>query len=565
MNVFIHQPYPDELLYSICMRYFCDFDSVAYGVLVNELFGKPHKIIPPYLSTAIEVFAKRTQFSTGLCAGEIYRLHTMYPFICSAMPAAKKMEVYEAALGEHLGKSIPGLVRHVVSPPLFRWCPDCVDSDRENLHETYWHRMHQLPGVWQCPIHGVDLVDSKIDRYCLDNSGRFPAELIVPVDTTPFRVTSPATEAERILRERLFALLNGAQPNMTTGYCNFHEATLMAGYGRVGKIDYKRVFSEFSEFWGDVLDRLDGHKHHRAIGVEWVHSYIAAKTPPWNPLVRELLRLFFLSVHHIDSDHVCGPEIRKQAQRLQYICPNPYADHGRGTVVERVERSKVDESLVYLRCSCGFSVHVPRAMANKDIPMESVVQVGRYGDAWPRQAKALKSKGLKKTEIAKQMGVGWPTVKYWLRPDTLGPRISHEELMRFRKKWKKLLSTVAPLSSTHASRLEPRLFKCLVREDPVWLRKVCEAHRLKFRKCNSTAGRYIVDWAARDAEYNAAVEAAAFRLGLVGSASAFSEKALMQEAGIPVGKKSFYAERIPATMATIARLTKSNPKEPPVQ
>ncbi len=202
----------------------------------------------------------------------------------------------------------------------------------------------------------------------------------------------------------------------------------------------------------------------------------------------------------------------------------------------------MDENLVYLRCSCGFCAHVPRAMANKDIPMASVVQVGRYGDAWPTQAKALKSKGLKQWEIAKQMGVGRPTVTYWLRHDTLRPRISHEELMRLRKQWKTLLSTVAPRSSTHASKLEPRLFKCLAREDPVWLRKVCEAHRLKFRERYSTEGTYLVDWTTRDAEYNAAVVAASFRLGQADPSKALSETALMKEAGIPIQSKKILFE-----------------------
>lgn len=79
---------------------------------------------------------------------------------------------------------------------------------------------------------------------------------------------------------------------------------------------------------------------------------------------------------------------------------------------------------------------------------------------------------------------------------------------------------------------------------------------MKFRGRYSTEGSYLVDWATRDAEYNAAVEAAAFRLRQVDPSKALSQTALMKEAGIPQQSGKYCMKRVPATMATIARLTK---------
>jgi len=42
-------------------------------------------------------------------------------------------------------------------PSKLRFCPDCVLADRNTYSETYWHRVHQLPGIEVCPDHAVHL------------------------------------------------------------------------------------------------------------------------------------------------------------------------------------------------------------------------------------------------------------------------------------------------------------------------------------------------------------------------------------------------------------------------
>jgi hypothetical protein len=56
-----------------------------------------------------------------------------------------------------------GLMGSVVQPPEWlRFCPECVQEDKQQFSESYWHRLHQIPGVEICPQHQVRLVDSQV-------------------------------------------------------------------------------------------------------------------------------------------------------------------------------------------------------------------------------------------------------------------------------------------------------------------------------------------------------------------------------------------------------------------
>lgn len=47
------------------------------------------------------------------------------------------------------------------------YCPLCVNADIKEFGVAYWHRQHQLCGVQQCSIHGVDLIDIVVKRRTL--------------------------------------------------------------------------------------------------------------------------------------------------------------------------------------------------------------------------------------------------------------------------------------------------------------------------------------------------------------------------------------------------------------
>jgi len=46
-----------------------------------------------------------------------------------------------------------------VHPKRWRWCPDCIVEDEATFGMPYYHRDHQLPGVFHCKKHSLGLVE----------------------------------------------------------------------------------------------------------------------------------------------------------------------------------------------------------------------------------------------------------------------------------------------------------------------------------------------------------------------------------------------------------------------
>lgn len=173
-------PAPDELLYSLCARY---ADRVRYRNVeaVNiELFGARG------MSAAVDLPSHLDHLNGALPAGHRYSIsrfideHTLFPFYEPFLPAERAKRVRKdmgSTDGSAIHKFAGVTPSNVRLPDWLRYCPTCVDDDRRDYEGPYWHRLHQVPGVEVCPIHGVFLEDSAAPARNRVNSAVYtPAE-----------------------------------------------------------------------------------------------------------------------------------------------------------------------------------------------------------------------------------------------------------------------------------------------------------------------------------------------------------------------------------------------------
>lgn len=87
----------------------------------------------------------------------IINRHSNIGLYAPFLPEARYQNIRRAIFtGESCSYFPPklGLARHRRRhPPVLRCCISCVREDRERFGETYWHRIHQTPGVIICPVH----------------------------------------------------------------------------------------------------------------------------------------------------------------------------------------------------------------------------------------------------------------------------------------------------------------------------------------------------------------------------------------------------------------------------
>lgn len=160
MIVYLPTPYEDELLYSYISRCFYKSGFISYRHFNQLIYEKPE--IRPDIEF-INKFSK--DFHKKIC--EIKNIEniimdmTMFPYYARYLPQIQKNKAFVAL------KEMNGNFNDLLSKPRYRnqvlkYCPLCTKEDKEKLGETYWHRVHQIPGMEVCPYHGCYLSKTSI-------------------------------------------------------------------------------------------------------------------------------------------------------------------------------------------------------------------------------------------------------------------------------------------------------------------------------------------------------------------------------------------------------------------
>jgi hypothetical protein len=100
---------------------------------------------------------------TGLSLAQVFQDHTILPFATSVMSGDEAARCLEDIVSGHIsaGPIFTSSVRVMTSK---RWCSPCRELDLKTYGFSYWHRVHNVPGVLICPIHRTPLLSAASDR-----------------------------------------------------------------------------------------------------------------------------------------------------------------------------------------------------------------------------------------------------------------------------------------------------------------------------------------------------------------------------------------------------------------
>ncbi len=154
--------YPDELVYSWFCRYFTHSGCLTHNMALSDLLRKrcnnPSKEFIGHLNPKAQNRIEKTYSMEYLVLN-----HTMYPQYARFIQLEeKKNAIY------HLGYDfcdphyLFAILPRTKSDTNFKYCPICVQEDREKYGETYWHRKHQIRNMQTCYKHKCMLVSSEI-------------------------------------------------------------------------------------------------------------------------------------------------------------------------------------------------------------------------------------------------------------------------------------------------------------------------------------------------------------------------------------------------------------------
>ena len=211
MIAFFSDPYPDELVYSWLARFQLKAGYPGYIGAAEELFTSPWSSIPVdfFPSCTPQALRVMTQI---LPIENIILDHTMFPYYARFLPHTRQQKAFQSLLnmdGQYfndlqLPKHLSDVRRYL------RYCPYCVTEDRIRYGETYWHRMHQLPYIRICPMHGSVLSDSTFSVRSRQGPSLKTAEEVIPCAAEHTTDADTPDTAEN-------------RNNMTTATMSMHE------------------------------------------------------------------------------------------------------------------------------------------------------------------------------------------------------------------------------------------------------------------------------------------------------------------------------------------------------
>lgn len=154
---------PEETLYSLASR-ICAINGYRnHHTFCDNYFGANKN--PRVADAVLDI--KHFNFVTGAAYGDFDKL-------CKANTILPIFNKFGLIQGQSFQKSNDKKYKVLSnfrlelatvsnsSPHIWKWCPECLCEEYENFGTTYWHRNHQLPGVYVCTKHLCSLLEVSI-------------------------------------------------------------------------------------------------------------------------------------------------------------------------------------------------------------------------------------------------------------------------------------------------------------------------------------------------------------------------------------------------------------------
>ncbi len=577
-------PYPGELVYSICARF---QERVQYPSLrstVEDLFQTKNAIAIFDLPSRLDRLVKGLHLSSCYTTDYFIDNHTLLPFYSPFLPLERLKLIRSEMCGDNGSKihARLGIVAGSIEMPLYlRYCPLCVQEDKEKFGECYWHREHQLSGVEVCPVHGMFLEKSHVSTHNRRHIYEFTSAEQATQQVSPHPV-DPFNPCHKILLQiarDVKWLLNDCRivPGEDVLYQNYRCAVMSnpEWVTKAGRVRVQELLKAVKNFYPDeVLKRLQCPINEQ-IRDNWLVQLVRLTKRFHHPL-RHLLLIQFL--RYTASQFF---EIKRVAMPFgssPWYCLNPTCKHYKAPVIEQCQITYNQENyqpVGIFACSCGF-IYCRNGPDKSPEDAFRYCRVKYYGTVWQESLKAFWSDAsLTLKQIGERLGVDYKTVlrqadKLQLsfpRPNTratateLCPSLKSspiscscmsDTLESYHKQWLEVMAANPEMGRMQLRNQASTIYAQLYKYDREWLKK----HLPPRRTNNATLN---VDWESRDAQTVETVKVAVERILEEGERPTWiSRTAISNSLGHPASswvKK--YLKKLPQTTRVLEELAES--------
>ncbi|WZL73402.1 TnsD family Tn7-like transposition protein [Clostridiaceae bacterium 35-E11] len=258
---FFPTPYPDEILYSTLGRYSIRSGNLKEIHNFEDLFSTRSCIATLELPVKLDALIENMPINTLYTAEYFIKYHTLFPYYAAFISPERAEEIIGTMRNGN--GSIPyiklGLISYSINlNQYFKFCPQCFKEDIKIYGEPYWHRIHQITGVFICPKHKTPIYNSK-ELIRAGNRQRFinPTSDNCIVEKE-IQYTDKVMEKMLWMAEDIDNLLKGRFSHKDQEWfkSQFRAKLIKKGYARMNNyIHQKKLKQDFQEFYGqEYLD-----------------------------------------------------------------------------------------------------------------------------------------------------------------------------------------------------------------------------------------------------------------------------------------------------------------------
>jgi hypothetical protein len=559
---FFPTPYPDEILYSVLSRYHfrCGNPSARQTniSLWGNIYGKRL-----YLPDGIENIAARIPRSTNLTTERFIKENTIFPVLKPFLTQEKRDELLNAMMfgNPNIYNLISFFKVFTMRHRRLRCCAQCARNDTEIYGEPYWHNIHQLPGIYVCPIHDAPTIDSDIE---LDEL-RWDYYPLLPTQGDPM------PQYERDIAEKLLNFAQDAAWLLQHGYDlqGFeHTNELYDNRLRVkgyrdpgGKTSGKRLARDIVGYYGrEFLDLFDAYN---SGACTWIKRIVRHRQSFRHPLYHLLLIRFLADSA---ADFFTGVQ-EKRPEYLPfgappYPCRNRLCEYHLQDVIERIEIKKVHATpyAAFVCPHCGFTYN-RKGNVPKERQYAGQIHIAAYGQKWEKTVSELLVAGESPYKIAREVHCDVRTIlSFGVDSGLLPPErhmgrkpyvpvnspqgISDSEIQRelYRQRWLDAIAENPGIARNELRQLDSKADQWLHLHDSDWLEQ------------NSPPSKHgLPSWAGCDDEYLERVENAVGQIrASPGIPRRISIPSIGKKAGIIKPHTRLASDLLPKTKAFVA-------------
>ncbi|MED3782509.1 TnsD family transposase [Heyndrickxia sporothermodurans] len=501
--LFFPPAYPDELLFSICSRYFIRSGNISYKSTLDDLFSNRSLTTSIILPSGIRSLVKNLPPYSNIDELQLIYRHTLYLFYSAFLPPDRAKDIYETMCSSD-GKGIHGksgvLASTIPQNKYLRFCRDCMTEDKKKYGEYYWHRSHQLSGIQCCLTHYRPLYDSSI-KVVGSNKHRFQIPTLdnCSANKSVLNGVSKKTLKDymdlcRKIAGNLYQLMDQPfKPRKIEEFHQIYQSKLiglnLAYY--TGQVKQKEWRDYFSSIYSQELlqlcsSQLNGEQ-------DWLSLIVQKNRKTFHP-IRHLLVLAALEM---EIAEMFENSVVKPFGNPNWPCLNTACNHYKVPVIDKVVvtlSEKTKEPIGTFTCPvCEFSY--TRSGPDKDEEDKfRKTRVKAYGHVWMEKLQEYSKLDIGLRELSRKMGADPNTIKRYLDHEKEGnPAKASAHSEADRKKWLSLQSQNPNKNVKQLRQEEKALYMRLYRNDREWMKK-------NSPKTKRVAPPDRIDWAKRDEE-----------------------------------------------------------------